>query len=450
MPVNLTEGSLFKNIAAFSTPYLAAYFLQTLYGLADLFIVGQFEGADAITAVAVGSQVMHFLTVMIVGLAMGTTVLTSRAVGAGNLRSVSRITGNTIILFSLVAVISTILLQLLCSPIVNLLKTPPEAIEGTIRYLRICFAGIPLIVAYNLIAAVFRGMGDSKRPMYFILIACVLNILLDYVFMGGMRLGAAGAALATILAQSMSVFIFLFAVKKFHWGIPLCRRDFRPHKALFKGLLNIGAPIAAQDGFIQVSFLFITMIANSRGVEIAAAVGIVEKIITFLFLVPSTMLSTISAIAAQNMGAGKKDQAKKTLWTGTAITAGIGFFFAVLFQPFSEPFLALFTSDASVIKFGTEYLRTYVIDCLIAGIHFCFSGYFCACGLSILSFVHNAISIVLFRIPGTWLAARYFPDTLTPMGLAAPAGSLFSVLFCFFAYWILQKSLLLQKDSARA
>ena len=192
------------------------------------------------------------------------------------------------------------------------------------------------------------------------------------------------------------------------------------------------------------------MIANSRGVEIAAAVGIVEKIITFLFLVPSTMLSTISAIAAQNIGAGKKDQAKKTLWTGTAITAGIGFFFAVLFQPFSEPFLALFTSDASVIKFGTEYLRTYVIDCLIAGIHFCFSGYFCACGLSILSFVHNAISIVLFRIPGTWLAARYFPDTLTPMGLAAPAGSLFSVLFCFFAYWILQKSLLLQKDSARA
>ena len=258
-----------------------------------------------------------------------------------------------------------------------------------------------------------------------------------------LRLGAAGAALATILAQSMSVFIFLFAVKKFHWGIPLCRRDFRPHKALFKGLLSIGAPIAAQDGFIQVSFLFITMIANSRGVEIAAAVGIVEKIITFLFLVPSTMLSTISAIAAQNIGAGKKDQAKKTLWTGTAITAGIGFFFAVLFQPISEPFLTLFTSDASVIKFGTEYLRTYVIDCLIAGIHFCFSGYFCACGLSILSFVHNAISIVLFRIPGTWLAARYFPDTLTPMGLAAPAGSLFSVLFCFFAYRILQKSLLI-------
>jgi putative MATE family efflux protein len=428
MPVNLTEGSVFKNIAVFSTPYFAAYFLQTLYGLADLFIVGQFEGADAITAVAVGSQVMHFLTVMIVGLAMGTTVLTSRAVGAGNLRSVSRITGNTIILFSLVAVISTVALLLLCGPIVSLLKTPAEAVDGTERYLQICFAGIPFIVAYNLIAAIFRGMGDSKHPMYFIAVACVLNIILDYVFMGGMHLGAAGAALATVLAQSMSVLISLFATKKLHWGVKLCRRDFRPHKALFKGLLNIGAPIAAQDGFIQVSFLFITMIANSRGVEIAAAVGIVEKIITFLFLVPSTMLSTISAIAAQ---------AKKTLWTGTAIAAGIGLFFAFLFQPFSEPFLALFTSDASVVKFGTEYLRTYVIDCLVAGIHFCFSGYFCACGLSILSFVHNALSIVLFRIPGTWLAAEHFPETLTPMGLAAPAGSLFSVLFCVLAYRIL-------------
>lgn len=437
MPVNLTEGSVFKNIAVFSTPYFAAYFLQTLYGLADLFIVGQFEGADAITAVAVGSQVMHFLTVMIVGLAMGTTVLTSRAVGAGNLRSVSRITGNTIVLFSLVAVISTVALLLLCGPIVSLLKTPAEAVDGTVRYLQICFAGIPFIVAYNLIAAIFRGMGDSKHPMYFIAVACVLNIILDYVFMGGMHLGAAGAALATVLAQSMSVLISLFATKKLHWGVKLCRRDFRPHKALFKGLLNIGAPIAAQDGFIQVSFLFITMIANSRGVEIAAAVGIVEKIITFLFLVPSTMLSTISAIAAQNIGAGKQAQAKKTLWTGTAIAAGTGLFFALLFQPFSEPFLALFTSDASVVKFGTEYLRTYVIDCLVAGIHFCFSGYFCACGLSILSFVHNALSIVLFRIPGTWLAAEHFPETLTPMGLAAPAGSLFSVLFCVLAYRIL-------------
>lgn len=427
MPVNLTEGSVFKNIAVFSTPYFVAYFLQTLYGLADLFVVGQFEGAEAITAVAVGSQVMHFLTVIIVGLAMGTTVLTSRAVGAGNLRSVSRITGNTIVLFSLFAVISTAVLLLLCGPIVSLLKTPAEAVDGTVRYLQICFAGIPFIVAYNLIAAIFRGMGDSKHPMYFIAVACVLNIILDYVFMGSMRLGAAGAALATVLAQSMSVLVSLFAAKKLHLGVKLCRRDFRPHKALFKGLLNIGAPIAAQDGFIQVSFLFITMIANSRGVEIAAAVGIVEKIITFLFLVPSTILSTISAIAA-----------------------GIGLFFAVIFQPFSEPFLALFSSDASVVRFGTEYLRTYVLDCLVAGIHFCFSGYFCACGLSILSFVHNALSIVLFRIPGTWLAAEYFPDTLTPMGLAAPAGSLFSVLFCFFAYWILQKSLLLQKDSARA
>ena len=179
MPVNLTEGSVFKNIAVFSTPYFIAYFLQTLYGLADLFVVGQFEGAEAITAVAVGSQVMHFLTVMIVGLAMGTTVLTSRAVGAGNLRSVSRITGNTIVLFSLFAVISTAVLLLLCGPIVSLLKTPAEAVDGTVRYLQICFAGIPFIVAYNLIAAIFRGMGDSKLPMYFIAVACVLNITLD-------------------------------------------------------------------------------------------------------------------------------------------------------------------------------------------------------------------------------------------------------------------------------
>lgn len=239
MPVNLTEGSVFKNIAVFSTPYFIAYFLQTLYGLADLFVVGQFEGAEAITAVAVGSQVMHFLTVMIVGLAMGTTVLTSRAVGAGNLRSVSRITGNTIVLFSLFAVILTAVLLLLCGPIVSLLKTPAEAVDGTVRYLQICFAGIPFIVAYNLIAAIFRGMGDSKHPMYFIAVACVLNIILDYVFMGGMRLGAAGAALATVLAQSMSVLVSLFAAKKLHLGVKLCRRDCgKNHHLLIPGSIH--------------------------------------------------------------------------------------------------------------------------------------------------------------------------------------------------------------------
>ena len=439
MPVNLTQGSILKNIAVFSIPYLAAYFLQTLYGLADLFIIGQYEGAKSITAVAVGSQAMHFLTVMIVGLAMGVTVLISKAVGAKNFRSISRITGNTILLFSAVACISTVVLLFFCSSIVSILQTPTEAVEETKNYLKICFAGIPFIIAYNLIASIFRGLGDSKHPIYFIAFACILNIFLDFIFMGVLKWGAKGAALATIIAQALSVFISLIAAKKLHLGIPLTRRDFRIHKKILQAIWSIGSPIALQDGFIQVSFLFITMIANSRGLEIAAAVGIVEKIICFLFLVPSAMLSTISAIAAQNLGAGFHERAKKTLWAGTSIAVGIGIIFAVLFQFISEPSLKLFTSETAVILFGVQYLRTYVIDCFFASIHFCFSGYFTACGYSIISFVHNLFSIILFRIPGTWLAAKYFPDSLYAMGLAAPLGSLFSVIVCVAVFIWLQK-----------
>lgn len=439
MPYNLTQGGIFKNIAVFSVPFFISYFLQTLYGLADLVIIGQFERAEAITAVAVGSQVMHFLTVIIVGLAMGTTVLVGRAVGAKNFRSVSRITGNTITLFGILSIFLTGTLLFFCKDIVGLLRTPPEAIDGTVRYLQVCFAGIPFIVAYNVIASVFRGMGDSRHPMYFIAVACLFNIALDYAFIGGFRLGAEGAALATVIAQTLSVIVSLVAAKKAKFGVQVSKRDLRPNKTIFRGILGIGTPVAAQDGFIQVSFLFITMIANSRGLEIAAAVGIVEKIICFLFLVPSSMLSTVSAIAAQNIGAGESLRAKRTLWAGIGIAASFGALFTLAFQLISEPVIEIFTDEAAVIRYGTEYLRTYVLDCLVAAVHFSFSGYFCARGLSFVSFIHNALSIVIFRIPGTWLAARYFPETLAPMGLAAPIGSLFSVIVCLVVYRMLGK-----------
>lgn len=445
---NLTQGSVFRNVAAFSLPFLAANFLQTLYGMADLFIVGQFDGADSITAVAVGSQVMHFLTVVIVGLSMGSTVLVGRSVGAGHRRIVSRLAGNTVTLFAALAVVVTAVLLFLCKDIALWLKTPAEAFDDTVRYLQICFVGIPFIAAFNVIASIFRGMGDSKRPMYFVACACVLNIALDFILIGGFDLGASGAACATVFSQFASVLIAVVFSRKKNWGVPISLRDLKPNKSLVRGMLNVGFPIAVQEGFIQVSFLFITFVANSRGLETAAAVGIVEKIIGFLFLVPSAMLSSVSAIASQNLGAGNLWRARATLWAGMSIAAGFGIFFAGFFQFTAAPTIALFTSDPQVIGLGAEYFKAYVFDCLIAGVHFCFSGYFCAQGISYLSFVHNALSIVLFRVPGTWLAAKYFPETLYPMGLAAPAGSLFSVVFCLVVFFVMRNASGKEKRSA--
>ena len=443
MEKNLTTGSVFKNVILFSLPYLLSYFLQTLYGMADLFIIGQFEGVAATTAVSIGSQVMHMLTVMIVGLAMGTTVSIAQAVGARDRKQASQDIGNTVTLFMLISAALTVVLLLLVRPIVRVMSTPAEAVDGTAAYLTICFIGIPFITAYNIISSIFRGLGDSKSPMYFIAVACAANIALDYFFMGVMHLGPAGAALGTTLAQAISVAVSLTVILKKKL-ISLEKSDFKPYRPVMGKLLRIGLPIASQDGLIQIAFIVITVIANQRGLNDAAAVGIVEKIISFLFLIPSSMLSTVSALGAQNIGANKPDRAILTLRYAIMLAVGFGIAVAAAVQFSAESIVALFTDGstadgAEVVRLGGQYLRGYIWDCVFAGIHFSFSGYFCACGKSGLSFMHNILAIVLVRIPGVYLTSKLFPATLFPMGLATAAGSLFSVIVCLITFTVIQR-----------
>lgn len=440
MKHDLTQGSVLRTIVVFSIPFLISYFLQTLYGMADLFIVGQFNGAASIAAVSVGSQVMHMITVVIVALAMGATVLIGRAAGSQDREKMNRVIGNTVTLFMSLSMVVTAALLLLVKPIVALMLTPPEAVAQTEIYLYICFGGIPFITAYNVLGSIFRGMGDSKSPMYFIAVACVLNILLDYVLIGVFDMQAAGAALATVIAQTCSVLTALFAVKKRDMGIRLAPGDFRPKKVVILPLLKVGVPLSLQDAFIQMSFLVISMIANTRGVDVAAAVGIVEKIIGILFLIPSSMLASISAIVAQNVGAGQHDRSRKALRYGIGFCVGFGCISALICQFIPDGIVALFTDEPAVILFGGQYLMAYAIDCIFAGIHFCFSGFFCAYSYSLISFLHNAASVLLVRIPGTYLASLRFPDTLYPMGWAAPLGSLLSVAICLgFYIWFRKK-----------
>ena len=444
MEKNLTTGSVLGRVISFSLPYLLAYFLQTLYGMADLFIIGQFEGVASTTAVSVGSQVMHMITVMIVGLAMGSTVTIGQAVGAGDLPRAGRNIGNTVTLFLSLSVVLTAALVALVRPIVGLMSTPEAAVAGTVQYLTICFLGIPFITAYNIISSIFRGLGDSKSPMYFIAVACVANIALDYLFMGALAMGPAGAALGTTLSQTISVVISMAVILRRKSGISLRKADLRPARPVMGQILSIGVPVALQDGFIQISFIVITIIANRRGLNDAAAVGIVEKIISFLFLVPSAMLSTVSALGAQNIGAGREDRARLTLRYAITIAVCFGLCAAAVIQFWAEPLVGLFTDPstgdgAQVILLGGQYFRGYVWDCVFAGIHFSFSGYFCARGKSILSFLHNVISILLVRVPGAYLTSTLFPTTLLPMGLATAAGSLLSVLVCAVAFFRLTR-----------
>ena len=438
MEKNLTSGSVFGNIVSFSLPYLLSYFLQTLYGMADLYIVGQFNGVEHITAVSVGSQVMHMITVMLVGLAMGSTVTIGKAVGAGRKEAVSAAVGNTASLFLGVSAVVTVLLIFLVQPVVSAMSTPEEAVSGTEVYLLICFAGIPFITAYNMISSVFRGLGDSKSPMYFIAVSCTANIALDYLLIGGLHLGAAGAALGTTLSQTISVIVAFLVIRRKRAELSVRKEHFRPQKKILGQILKIGVPVAVQDGFIQIAFLLITVIANRRGLSDAAAVGIVEKIIGVVFLVPSTMLSAVSALSAQNLGAGKPERAALTLRYAIFITTAFGLAVSVATQFVSASVVGIFTDDPEVTLLGAQYLRGYIWDCIFAGMHFSFSGYFCACGMSGISFLHNFLSIVCVRIPGAYLASGYFTDTLFPMGLAAPGGSALSVAVCVAAFIWLQ------------
>ena len=444
MEKKLTSGSVLKNILVFSLPYLLSYLLQTLYGMADLYIIGQFGAVAETTAVSIGSQVMHMLTVMIVGLAMGATVFVGQSIGGNDQKKAARGIGNTVTLFMAVSVVLTVILVLLVKPITAIMSTPTDAVSGTLDYLTICFIGIPFITAYNVISAIFRGMGDSKSPMYFIAIACAANIGLDYLFMGTFHIGPAGAALGTTLSQAISVVVSLVVILKRKTGVSLSKTDFKPCRPVMGNILKIGVPVAFQDGLIQIAFIVITVIANNRGLNDSAAVGIVEKVMSFLFLIPSSMLSTVSALGAQNIGAGKQKRATDTLRYASMLAVGFGSVVAVIIQFIAEPVVSLFTdpstaAGAEVVKLGGQYLRGYVWDCIFAGVHFCFSGYFCAVGKSGISFLHNIIAIVLMRIPGVYLTSKLFPTTLLPMGLATASGSIISVVICVIAFAVLMR-----------
>ena len=436
---DLTQGSIIGNIMSFSLPYMLAYFLQILYGLADLYVIGQYCGVDSTTAVSNGAQVMYMVTVVLIGLAMGTTVLTARAVGSKD-SSRARVTvGNTITMFAVIAIVLMAVLLSLRGWIVGVMDTPVEAVSGMEHYLTICFIGTPFIIAYNIIASIFRGLGDSRSPMYFVAVACVFNILLDYLFIGFFGLGAIGAALGTTLSQMVSVFFAIGAIRRHRGMLDISFSDLRPRADGIKNILKIGLPIAMQDGFIQVSFLAITVIANQRGLIDSAAVGIVEKFIGLVFIVPSAMLSTVSAISAQNIGAGNMQRAKQTMRSAMMITTGYGVACAVVLQFIPQMAVGIFTDNPQVLAQGADYLRGYVWDCVFAGLHFCFSGFFTACGLSVISFVHNSISIVCARVPLAWLSSQLYPDTLYPMGLSTCMGSVVSCVICIAAYWWLNR-----------
>lgn len=435
----LTKGKIGKTLVIFAIPFLLASFLQALYGAVDLFVVGKFDTSTEVSAVAIGSQLMQTITGITMGISMGITVLIGHAIGEKKDEKAANAVGSGAILFIILAIVLTPVVFFSIDNLISILHTPAKAVTETRAYLKYCSLGIPFIVGYNGISGIFRGIGDSKTPMFFVLIACIINITLDFVFIGAFDLGAEGAALATVIAQGVSFIISLVYIYKKGLSFKLSRDNFKLDKPSVRYILKVGSPLALQDALVNVSFLIITAIINTMGLVASASVGVVEKIIIFAMLPPTSFASAVSAMTAQNIGAGKPNRAKKTLFYGIGFSLVFEIIFFIIAQINPEMITSIFSNDKAVISSAADYLMSYSIDCILVCFVFCLNAYFSGCGKSVISFIHSMIATFLVRVPMSYFMANLKGSSLYDIGFAAPLASLVSIIICIGYFLYLSK-----------
>ena len=431
---SLTEGNILKSLMKFAFPVLLSLFLQAMYGAVDLLVVGKFSGVADQSGVATGSQLIVMLTMGIVSLSMGVTIFVGEAIGAGDPDEAGRGIGTGICLFGIIAVVLTAVTVPCSGLLADIMHAPAVAAAQTSSYIRICGIGTVFIVAYNVLGAVFRGIGDSKTPFVTVAIACGVNIVGDLLLCAVFHMGAAGAAIATVAAQAISVVISYFIIRKKKLPFRFSRELIRLDGPRAKKILRVGIPIAVQDLMVSFSFLFIQVIVNDMGVTASAAVGIAEKVCAFLMLVASAYMQSISAFVAQNNGAGRHGRSQKALRYGiaTAFVAGLTLGLIAFF--WGDRLAAIFSNESEVIRQAHLYLKAYAIDCLQTAVLFCFVGYFNGCERTLFVMVQGIVGAFGVRIPFVYLMSRIPGATLFQIGLGTPASSFVQIILCLLAY----------------
>lgn len=436
---NFTEGKIFSPLLKFTIPILIALFLQTMYGAVDLLIVGQFGSAADVSAVSTGSQVMFSITSMITGLAMGITILIGQKLGENKKDEAGAVVGSGISIFTVVAIIITIIIVSFSSPIAILMHAPTEAFDSTVSYLRICGMGTVFVIFYNIIGGVFRGLGDAKTPLITVGIACIINIIGDLIFVGIFKMAATGAAYATVLAQSTSVILSLILIKKRGLAFEFSKNSIRFHKNLTSQIIKYGAPIALQDMLVNLSFLVIMVIGNSMGVIASAGIGVAEKLVGFIMLIPISFSQSVSAFVAQNYGAKKYDRAKRVLLYSiiSSLCCGIIMFYITFFH--GNLLSGIFSNDDAVILAAWDYMKAYGIDCLFTAIMFSMVGYFNGCGNTTFVMIQGVVGAFLIRIPVSFIMSKIEPVSLFKVGLATPASTFIQIILCISFFIFLSK-----------
>lgn len=431
---DLSKGNVVKQLIIFALPFLLSNLIQTLYSVVDMIVVGQYAGPASMSGVNIGSQVTFLITNMVFGLSVGATVLIGQYLGAGNRKALKETIGTLLSTLIVLAVVITVVMITLQEPLLRLIQTPPESFSEAKEYFFITMLGTIFIFGYNALSAIMRGMGDSKNPLVFVAIACGINIVLDVWFVKGLQMRAAGAALATVISQAVSMILCIMYLVKNKFIFDFKLSSFAFHKKRLQLLLKIGIPTSIQNVATSASFLFLTALVNSLGVIASAAVGAVGKLNGFAILPAVAMSSSISAMAAQNIGAGEIGRAKKTMYTGMAIAAGISVVVFAAFNMWPEALLRIFGDDEEMIKQGVVYIRAFSFDYIVAPLVFCFNGLFIGSGHTTFSFFNSCISSLLGRIPASYILGMTLNFGLFGFGMGAPIASFIALVFAFVYY----------------
>lgn len=379
---------------------------------------------------------MHTITMVITGLAMGTTILLGQKIGQKRGDEAGDVIGGAVVLFIMVAAALTAVMLFVAEPFSAVMHAPAEAFDKTVTYVRICSGGFVFIIAYNVLGSIFRGMGDSKTPLITVIVACIVNIAGDLLFVAVFHMAAAGAALATVIAQAVSVVISLIIIKRQRLPFPFAAKNIRFNKKIILRIVSLGMPIALQEILVGISFLVIMAIVNSLGVIPSAGVGVAEKVCAFIMLVPSSFMQSLSAFVAQNMGAGEKKRAVKAWIYGIITSLMIDIVIAYVAFFHGGLLAGIFTSDGQVIEAGTQYLKAYAIDTLLVPFLFCSMGFFNGCEKTKFVMVQGIAGAFAVRIPVSFLMSRTAQVSLFKVGLATPASTVIQITLCgtYFLY----------------
>ena len=425
---NLTEGSVWKKLLLFALPIMGANLLQAMYGTVDLLIIGWFTDAAQVSAVSTGSMAMMTITGVITGLTMGCTVQLGHCIGMKDYKSASRTVGSSFALFVILGAILAAAVALGSTWIANIMNAPADAFAGTVDYVRICGLGIICIVLFNALSGILRGIGDSRTPLILMAIACAGNIAGDLLLVGVFHMGSAGAAIATVAAQGVSVLAAVFLIMKHGFGFETVSSELRPAKEETGKILRFGLPIAAQELLTGVSFSVILAILNTFGLVASAGVGVAEKLCGLMFIIPGAMMAAVSAFSAQNIGAGLYDRAKKGMYVSMLVSFVIGVCMFTLSFLFGKSLAGLFTTDEAVCAAAADYLRSYAVDCVIVGFNFSMMGYLNGMGRTAFVAFQGILSTFLVRIPVSYFMSRIDGASLFQVGFATPLATVFAII----------------------